>query len=346
MTSAPPLPPGARRGGFDERLPIAIVILGLAIIPPVCVALDDPFFIRLFLRAINLAIAAVALNLVLGFGGMVSLLHAGFMGLAGYIVAILAYHEVNGEPLLSWPFIIPGTANIAVSMPLAILATTLFALAAGAISIRTKGIYFIMITLAFNQMLFYLAVALEKYGGQDGLQILSEMHAAGLPLPRQIGFYYICLAALALVLLLTHQIVRSRFGAVLVALRQNERRAAALGVNAYPYHLTALAISGALAGLAGALFALGQKFISPADLAWLRSGDIVIMAALGGITTVWGPVLGAVAFVVLELLLSSWTVHWLVLFGAFIIAVTLFLRKGLAELLELLLDRMRGCKRG
>lgn len=315
-----------------DRLPAIIIVAALALVPPICLALDDPFFIRVFTRAINLGISAVALNLVLGFGGLVSLMHAAFMGLAGYVVGILAHHELNGDHVPLWFFEIPGTANLLISIPLALLAVAVLSLMTGAICIRTKGIYFIMITLAFNQMLYYLAVAAEPYGGQDGLQILSDLHVAGIPLPGQVGYFYVCLIVLIVILILLEVLVKSRFGAVIVALRQNETRAAALGVSAYPYQLTAFVISGVIAGLGGALFAVSQKFVSPADLAWLRSGDLAIIAVLGGVAAVWGPLLGAITFVVMELVFSSWTIHWLLLIGVFIILVTLFLNEGLAEL--------------
>lgn len=329
-----------------DRLPVFIIVGFLALVPPICLALDDPFFIRVFTRAINLGIAAAALNLILGFGGLVSLMHAAFMGIAGYVIGILAHHEFNGDSFNLGIFSIPGTGNLFVSIPLALVVVAVLSLLIGAICVRTKGIYFIMITLAFNQMLYYLAVAAEPYGGQDGLQLLSDLHFAGMPLPGQVGFFYICLGALVVVLVLLDLIVKSRFGMVIIALRQNETRAAALGVNAYPYQLTAFVISGVLAGLGGALFAVGQKFVSPADLAWLRSGDLAIIAVLGGIATIWGPVLGAIVFVMLELVFSGWTIHWLLLIGIFIILVTVFLNEGLAELWKRLIVAIGGRSRG
>jgi len=329
-----------------DRLPAFIIVGLLALVPPVCLALEDPFFIRVFMRAINLGIAAAALNLILGFGGLVSLMHAAFMGIAGYVVGVLAHHELNGDALNIAGLSIPGTGNLLVSIPLALVVVAVLSLVTGAICVRTKGIYFIMITLAFNQMLYYLAVAAEPYGGQDGLQLLSDLHFGGVPLPAQVGFFYICLAALVVVLVLLDLIVKSRFGMVLIALRQNETRAAALGVNAYPYQLAAFVISGVLAGLGGALFAVGQKFVSPADLAWLRSGDLAIIAVLGGIAMVWGPILGAVVWVMLELVFSAWTIHWLLLIGVFIILVTLFLNEGLAELWKRLIFAIGRRNRG
>jgi branched-chain amino acid transport system permease protein len=313
-------------------LPGLLVVLVFAALPPVFIAVGDPFLTRLFMRAIVFAIAAVALNFVLGFGGLASMLHAGFIGLGGYVVGILAHHDFNAEPLLTWPIEIAGTSNLLISVPLAVLVCAAFALATGVICSRTQGIYFIMITLAFNQMLFYLFVALDQYGGEDGLQLLSDLHAGGAEVPGLVPYYYVCLGVLLAVLILVQRLVGSRFGTALRALSQNERRLVALGIPAVPVKIVAFVISGAIAGLAGALFAIGQKFVSPADLSWLRSGELVMMVMLGGMNSVWGPAVGAAVFVVLELVLSSWTMHWQLPFGIFIVASTMLLRGGLADL--------------
>jgi branched-chain amino acid transport system permease protein len=318
--------------------PAVLILILLALVPPVALALDDPFLIRVVTRVIVFAIAAVALNLVLGFGGLVSLLHAGLFGIGGYVVGILAQHDFNAEPLLG----LPGTSNLAIAIPLALVVSGVAAALMGIISLRTSGTYFIMITLAFNQMLYYVFVALQQYGGEDGLQILASLHFAGFDIGKRVPLYYVCLGVLALTLLVMSRLVESRFGTVLRATAQNQRRVAALGIPPLPYKLTAFIISGMLAGLAGALWAVSQQFISPADMSWIRSGDLVVMAVLGGMATVWGPVVGAAVFLLLELSLSSWTTYWQLPFGFVIVLIVVFLRGGLADLWNKLLGERGG----
>jgi len=322
-------------------LPIAAIVVLLAVVPPIALAVDDPFLIKIFTRVIVFAIAAVALNFILGFGDLVSLLQAGFVGVGGYTVAILAYHDFNAEPIIGWPLTLDGTTNLIIALPLGAFAAAIVAVLTGLVSLRTSGAYFIMITLAFNQMLYYFFVALQKYGGEDGLQILGDLHLAGLDVGKRVPFYYVCLAALALTLLFFDRLVESRFGKVIRALAQNERRVVALGIPPLRYKLLAFVITGTLGGLAGGLLAASQQFISPADMAWARSGEIVVMAVLGGLATVWGPVVGAAVFLVLELVLSSFTISWQLPFGILIIVMITFLRGGLADLWALAVRRMR-----
>lgn len=318
-----------------ERFTPLVVIALLAAVPPVAQFFGDPFLIKVAARVAIFSIAAVALNLILGFAGLVSLLQAGFFGIGGYIVAIAAHHQFNAEPLGFGAFTWNGTTELAITLPLAVVVTGLVALAVGIVSLRTSGPYFLMITLAFDQMLYYGAVALQKYGGEDGLQILSPLTFAGWDMSNRWRFFYLTLVLLAGTLLLVRQIVLSRFGIVLRASAENERRVSVLGIPPYPYRLTAFVLSGAIAGLAGGLLATGQQFISPVDMHWVRSGDFVVMAVLGGLSTVWGPVVGAAMFVVLELLLSNWTQHWQLAFGIIIVVVVLALRGGLADILHL-----------
>ena len=298
--------------------------------PPVAAVLDQPLLIRLLTRVVLTAVAATALNLVLGFAGLVSLMHAGLFGIGG-VVAILAKHDFDAVPLFGL-----ATSDLAFSLPLAIGVTAAAAAVMGLVSLRTSGAAFIMITLAFNQMLYYAFVALERYGGEDGLQILSRLSFAGFDVTKRTPFYYVCLGTLALVLLLLSRLVESRFGLVLRATAQNSRRVAALGIAPLPYKLVAFVISGAIAGLAGGLWAAGQSFISPADMSWVRSGDLVVMAVLGGLGAVWGPVVGAIAFLVLEAVLSSWTAFWQLPLGFLIILTIVALRGGLADLPRML----------
>jgi len=303
----------------------------LAILPQIALALDDPFLIRLFTRIVIFSIAAVALNFVLGYGGLASLFHASFMGVGGYVVGILADQEIADAPLRLGSSAIPGTSDLLVTAPIAVLCCALLAAATGLVCLRASGVYFIMITLAFNQMIFYYFVALERYGGEDGLQIMAQLHIGPFMVPRGAQYYYICLAVLAITLLLFRQVVGSRFGMVLRALSQNERRTVALGVPALPYKIAAFALSGMVTGISGVLLATTQKFVSPADLSWIRSADLVIIAVLGGVSTVWGPVVGAIVFFVAEISLSSLTIHWQLPFGILVIFVGYFLKEGLSS---------------
>lgn len=338
FAAGPASGPGRASSGL---IPIAVFIVLLALVPLVARTFEDPFLIRVFTRAIVFGIAAVSLNFVLGFGGMVSLLHAGLIGIGGYVIAILAHHDFTAEPLASWPFEIVGTSDLAMSLPIAILVCALVAAATGFVSLRTTGAYFIMITLAFNQMIYYFFVSLQQYGGDDGLQIQTNLTFLGHDVTGRVTFYYIALAALLFTLVFVSRLVDSRFGIVLRAAAQNERRVVALGIPPLRYKLLAFMISGTLTGLAGVLLAAGQQFISPVDMSWVRSGDFVVMAVLGGVSVVWGPLIGAIAFVVLELLLESWTPHWQLVFGLLIVLMITFLHGGLADLWGMVLGRSR-----
>jgi branched-chain amino acid transport system permease protein len=309
-------------------LPV-LLMAALGLLPALAVWLDEPFLVRLFTRIIIFAVAAVALNLVLGFGGLASLFHASFMGIGGYVVSILAHHDADETSLILGPLAIPGSSDLLLTIPLAVVCCVLLALITGLVCLRASGIYFIMITLAFNQMLFYYFVALERYGGEDGLQILSSLHFGPFAAPKGVAFYYLCWTVLCTSLLLFRQIISSRFGIVLRAISQNERRAIAIGISALRYKIAAFAISGAVTSIAGALLATNQKFVSPADLSWIRSADLVIIVVLGGISMVWGPVIGAIAFFLAELFLSSWTIHWQLPFGILVILVGMFLKEGI-----------------
>ena len=327
------LDPHAR--SLTDRLAPLVLIALLAAVPPLAKALGDPFLVKVATRVVVFAIAAIGLNLIVGYAGLVSLLQAGFFGVGGYVVGIAAWHDFNGEALMLGPIVWAGTSDLAVTLPLAALVSALVALVTGVVSLRTTGPYFLMITLAFGQMLYYAAVALQKYGGEDGLQILSSVTFAGRDVSDRWSFFYLSLAVLAVVILVVGRMVEARFGIVLRASAENERRVTVSGIPPYPYRLTAFVISGTIAGIAGALIAAGQQFISPADMSWVRSGDFVVMAVLGGLSTVWGPLIGAAAFVVLELVLSSWTQYWQLAFGAIIVLVVLTLRGGLSDLVRL-----------
>lgn len=302
--------------------PLAVLMVLLGAAPALAYLLNNDFITIVVTRIIILAIAAVGLNFILGFGGMVSLLQAGFFGLGGYVVAGLAFHDFGSEPLFGRSL---GTSDLAVSLPVAIAMVALVAGIFGAVSLRTDGAYFIMITLAFNQMLYYFFTALPHYGGYDGLQINSSLTVLGWNVGNRLTIFYVSLGVLLAVVFLLDRLIRSRFGAVIRAASQNERRVVNLGIPPFRYKLVAFIISGSIAGLAGGLWAMSQQFMSPADMSWVRSADFIIMAVLGGMTAVWGPIVGAAVFLILEFWLPSWV------FGLAVILIIVFLHGGLVD---------------
>jgi len=306
------------------RLVLLVVgLAALALAPPVAIALDQPFYIDLLRRVMIFAIAALSLNLILGYGGMVSFGHAAYLGIGGYAVAILAYHGIHD-----------GFVQLAV----AVGGSALVALVIGAISIRTSGIYFIMITLAFTQMLYFLGISLEEYGGDDGLRLAARSDFGGLiDLGNSTAFYYLVFAVMVACLYLIHRIVNSRFGMVIRAAKSNEARTRAIGYSPYLYRLAAFVIAGAMCGVAGVLFVNHTAYLTPDFMHWTRSGEIMFMVILGGIGTSVGPVLGAFVLLLLEDSLSGMTgfvgQHWQLFIGIFLVLVVLFAKRGLAGLL-------------
>jgi branched-chain amino acid transport system permease protein len=294
-------------------------VLLLIAVPALAVLLKQPYYIDLVRRVMIFAIAAVSLNLILGYGGLVSFGHAAYLGVGGYSVAILAFYGVNSG-WLQWT--------------LAILASALVALVIGAISVRTRGIYFIMITLAFTQMLYYLGISVDEYGGDDGMRLKAKSQFSGLiDLGDPIAYYYLVLALLLACMFLVHRLANSRFGLVIRAAKSNEARTRAVGFSPYPYQLAAFVIAGAMCGLAGALLANHTAYITPAYMDWTRSGEIMFMVILGGMATSPGPALGAFALLVVEDLLAGWTEHWQVILGPLLVLCVLFFKRGLAGLL-------------
>jgi branched-chain amino acid transport system permease protein len=292
-----------------------IALAGLALVPVVAVAADAPFYTGLFARIMIFAIAAVSLDLILGYGGLISFGHAAYLGIGAYAVGILAFH---------------GIGNGFVHFAAAFLAAALVALAIGFVSLRTTGVYFIMITLAFSQMVYFLGVSLNQYGGDDGLNISRHSDFGGaLDLDRPVILYYVVFAFLLLFLFLGNRIVQSRFGVLLQGVRSNERRMIALGFPTFRYKLAAFVMAGAVCGVAGALFANLTLFVSPSIMHWTRSGEIMMMVILGGIASLIGPVFGAAAYLILESVLSRLTEHWQAVLGPILILVVLFSKTGL-----------------
>ena len=308
---------------IPERLVTLGVLAGLVIVPLWAHLAGEPFTVTLATRAVILGLAATGLHLALGQGGLVSLGHAAFFGIGGYAAAIPSWHAQTYAPLMGLE-----TTAMPVLWLWALAASALAAAVIGALSLRTQGVYFIMATLAFGQMLFFFAVGWARYGGEDGLPIYVRNGFPGLNTLQPIQFYALCLALLLLALGLSHVLARSPFGLALRVARQSEARAEAAGHAPTRLRLTAFAISGAMTGLAGALFADLNRFVSPAMLSWQVSGELIVFCVLGGLGRLIGPVVGAVLFVVLEHWLGGVWDHWPLLLGALLLGIVLFARGG------------------
>ncbi len=297
----------------------------LLVLPLIAWFTGNTFYLDFATRIVCLSFAAVSLNLILGFGGMISFGHAAFIGIGAYMVGIPAYHGFES----GW-----------LHFPLAMAVSALFALVTGAICLRTKGVYFIMITMAFAQMAYYFFLSLEEYGGDDGLTIYSRSVLNVIDIENKVVLFLLAYAALVAGIYAVYRIVNSRFGMVMRGCQSNEARMKALGYNTYAYRLTAYVIAGAMCGLAGALLGNFQSFISPDMMSWSRSGELMFMVILGGTGTLFGPVFGAVAFLVIEEILSAFTTFWALPFGILLILSVLFIKGGLSGLIH------RGLKNG
>ncbi len=293
----------------------SLIVLVLVALPPLALIFKQPFYLDLVRRIMIFAIAAVSLNLILGYGGLVSFGHAAYLGIGGYAVGILAFHGIH-DGFVQWG--------------VAIGASALVALVIGAVSIRTNGIYFIMITLAFTQMLYYLGISLSQYGGDDGMRIKTRSQFPGIDLADPVQFYYLVLAFLLVFAYLTARIVNSRFGMVLRAAKSNDARTRAIGLSPYPYRLAAFVIAGAMCGVAGAMLVNHTAYLTPDFMHWTRSGEIMFMVILGGMATAVGPVFGAFGLLLVEDLLAGWTQHWQVILGPLLVLSVLFFKRGLA----------------
>jgi len=311
----------------------AVILALLAAVPLAAWALDEPFVITLATKVAIFALAGVGLNFVLGFGGLVSFGHAAFFGLGGYAAGILASHAANYEPLMSWPFVLEGSQQMLVIWPVAIGVSALAALVIGALSLRTRGVYFIMVTLAFAQMLYYFAISWPSYGGEDGLSFYVRNGFLGVNTFDPLSFFTICCGLLLMALGLTDVLRRSRFGLALEAARQNPQRLLSVGIRPYGVQLVAFVISGALTGLAGALYADLNRFVSPNMLSWHTSGEIMIFVILGGVARLWGPVAGAGLYILLEHQLGGISDYWQVYLGLLLLVVVIFARGGVIGVL-------------
>ncbi len=304
----------------------AAVLLLLALAPFIFDWIDQPFYLDLLSRALILGIAVISLNLILGFGGMVSLGHAAYIGIGAYCVGIASYYDFyNG-----W-----------LHITLALSVSGLFALLTGAISLRTKGVYFIMITMAFSQMAYFAFVSLEEYGADDGLVIYSRSEfPQWMSMESSTQLYYWIFAVLLIALFLSWRLVLSRFGRVIVGSKFNEPRMQALGFDTYRYRLVCYVISAMICSLAGVLLGNFSGFISPDMISWARSGELIFMVIIGGVGTFFGPIIGTMTFVLLEEALSAITVYWHLIFGVMLVALVMFGKGGIHGWLSLL-DRKR-----
>ena len=339
------LNPRIRFSFADPRFVIMILgLIGLAVLPIVAGAADDVFMISFMAKMMIFAIAAASLDLILGYGGMISFGHAAYVGLGAYAVAVSARYfsdlcfDVEEGQACAYGFLASGYFQFAI----AIVGSALVALVIGAISLRTTGLYFIMITLAFTQMLFFLGISLEPFGGDDGMTVDERSDFAFFSIGEDLIYegdgatlYYVCLGVLLLSLLLLRRFVNSRFGMVIRGSYSNPVRMAALGYPVYRYRLTAFVIAGTICGVAGALFANHQEFLTPEYMMWIRSGEIMIMVIMGGMGTIFGPVFGALAFLGIEEFLQELVGqdYWMIVFGPMLILLVLFAKRGLFGLI-------------
>jgi len=300
---------------FDRTPTAAVLALALVAMTPV---LGQPYLTRFATSVLIFGLVAMSLDLLVGYGGMVSFGHAAFFGLGAYAAAVLGFHGIH---------------SAFVAVPVAIGTASAAALVIGVISLRTSGVYFIMITLAFAQMLFYIAHALAIYGGDDGLKVARNSLIPAINFNDPTTFFFAVLLVFLAAFFLSFRLTRSRFGRVLQGIRDNPQRAESLGYDTYRYQLVGFVIAGALAGLAGMLHANLNEYVSPDLLSWVQSGDLLIMLILGGVGTLIGPVFGAAAYLFLQEILSMYTQHWMLVLGPVLLLVVLFSSGGIYALL-------------
>lgn len=301
-----------------------VLLAALALFPWIAAALDLDFYVSVVQRILIYALVATSLNLILGYGGMVALGHAAFFGAGAYTIGILE----------SW-----GVQAGLVSWPIAALTAALLALIIGAVSLRTRGVYFIMITLAFAQMVYYVFISLRQYGGEDGLNLSGYSSFPGIDLADSKSFYYVVLILFAVLMWAFGRLVHSRFGMALQGIRENESRMESLGYPVYRIKLAAFVMSGAMAGLAGALLANHNLFVSPSLMHWTQSANLIVMVLVGGIGLRYGGVVGAVVMLTLEEVLRMWTEYWHLPLGILLLFVVFGAPRGIAGLVAPWLTR-------
>jgi branched-chain amino acid transport system permease protein len=294
-------------------------LLLLLVFPLVAPALNLDFYVSFVRRVLIFALAATSLNFILGYGGMVALGHAAFFGAGAYVVAMLSVQGVS-HALIAWP--------------VAMLVAGALAFVIGLISLRTRGVYFIMITLAFAQMVFYLFISLRQYGGEDGINLTGPSLLPGLNLADDRTFYYVVLVVVLACLWWLNRLIQARFGQALQGIRENESRMEALGYPVFRIKLLAFVIAGVMAGLAGALLASHNQFVSPSLMHWTASANLIIMVIVGGIGLRYGGLVGAAVMLWLEEVLRLYTDYWHLPLGVLLLAIVLFAPRGLAGMFK------------
>ncbi len=298
-------------------LPV-LIFLAFAVLPLLASLTAERYLLNVAARIMAFAVAAVALDLLVGYGGLISFGHAAFIGLGAYAVGILSAHGID---------------DALVALPVAVAVSMLFAWLTGIVCLRTKGVYFIMITLAFGQMVYFIATSLAPYGGDNGLTVAARNTIAGWPLIKSDrALYYFILICLVAVYLFCRALIVSRFGRVLRGAKENATRMAAIGFTTRRFRLIAYVISGGIAGVSGFLLANLTEFVSPAYMSWQQSGELIVMIILGGVGTLDGAIIGSAVYLVAEEWLSGMTENWQVIFGPLLVLVVLFARGGLIGL--------------
>jgi len=305
----------------------------------------EAFYVTLATRIAILAIAAVGLNLALGLGGMVSFGHAAFFGLGGYAAGIAMHHAFEGSDILTWPIVVPGSDALLIGIAAAMAVGFGAALLIGAFSLRTSGVYFIMITLAFAQMIYYFAISFPTYGGEDGLPLYTRATLAGYDITSDFDYFLVAFTTLAIVLGVCGMISRSHFGAALNGIKESPERMQAIGIAPFRYRLIGFAVSAVITAVAGALYVHLDGFVSPSNLSWHRSGELLVIVILGGVSRLAGPVFGAAALIGMETVLGDYTERWQFFLGLTLLGIVLFARGGLAGLLDLISRSLGGHKR-
>lgn len=310
-----------------------LVLLGLLVAATIAHMSGETYIINLLTRMIVLGLAGIGLNFALGYGGMVSFGHAAFFGLGAYVAGIAAFHAFDDSLFATAPFELGGTNQMLIIWLIALFLAAFLALLIGLISLRTSGVYFIMITLAFAQMLYYFAISWPAYGGEDGLSIYLRNEIPGIATDQPFSFFLLCFCILLVVLLLCWRFVNARFGAALQGARMNALRLSSIGIAPFPVKLTAFVISAMIVALAGALFGELNGFVSPTSLSWQMSGELIIFVILGGVGRLVGPLIGAIVFVLLETYLGGLTDRWQFFLGLILLATVLFANGGIMGLI-------------
>ena len=319
---------------IKERFFNKWVFLLLLSIPAIGIIFNEPYYITLATKVIILGIAGVGLNLALGYGGLISFGHAAFFGIGGYVAAIMSYHALNEELLFEIPLAISGSSEMLIIWPLAIVISAFFSLLIGLLSLRTSGVYFIMITLAFAQMLYYFSISWPSYGGEDGLSMHMRNTLPFINTMNPLNFFLICLAWFFIAIFITSKLINSPYGMALQATKQNEERVKSVGIETFKVKLIVFVFSGAITGLAGSLYADLNRFVSPSMLNWHTSGEIMVFVILGGIARLYGPLLGAAFFIILEQTLGLYSENWQFWLGLILILEIIFARSGIMGLFD------------